>query len=442
MTEAFYTPEQLVAMIRFTDHSKCRGKSVYAESSSLLRAFRFACDQYRAINGDDNLGQEYTQSLKRRAFSRELIDRIFPYIAGIKNSKGLPMKFVDYEHSAPVTATEISTVPPIDGSSSSLIPDPWMEISTVPPIDPAAQRELEKELAEIYMTIDAIDLNSDPFPVDLRDAAKWLGYSQSRHQKTNAKAALMSMRVTEGVDYLCLNIQAQNGRGGHNAEQIRLTSDCFKTFCLRAGTKRAERVREYFIAAEQRFRAAFSGDGIQISSNPGDLENVIRRVVRDEAEQQLTAAVGELGENLCSVEVKVLTVLEIMQQQFNQQFESLKLEVTKSQTPAVADLKRRHGRLYQQVLEQHYRFKDGIHCPCCNKATTAWEGDHWRSKADSSRSNGWKICRPCNEALGAAGDSTKRDPHKNKFDAFQLMCDNYEQATNERDGTQLGLSIF
>lgn len=423
MTEAFYTPEQLVAMIRFTDHSKCRGKSVYAESSTLLNAFRCACDQYRAINGDDRLREEYTQSVKRRAFSRDLVDRILPYIAGVKNSKGLPMKFVDYEIASPAPATEISTVPPIDPAYTAQV------------VEASAQRELEKELAEIYMTIDAIELNSDPFPVDLGDAAKWLGYSgKPSDQKRNAKAALMSMRVTEGVDYLLVKIHEQMPSGAKHVEQIRLTADCFKNFCLRAGTKRAERVREYFIAAEQRFRAAFKGESLQTSTDPATLENVIRQVFRDEAEHQVTAVALEIRER----DAKTLAAIEAMQQQL----EELKNTVTKGQTPAVADLKRLHGSLYQQVLEQHYRFKDGIHCPCCNKATTAWEVDHWRSKADSSRSNGWKICRPCNQALGAAGDSTKRDMHKNKFDAFQLMCDNYEQATNERDGTQLGLSIL
>lgn len=114
MTEDFYTPEQLVAMVRFTNHSTCRGKSVYADSSSLLRAFRFACDWYEALHGDDSLREEHAQSVKRRGFSRVFIDRIFPYTPGVKNSKGLPMKFVDYEISAPAPATEISTVPPID----------------------------------------------------------------------------------------------------------------------------------------------------------------------------------------------------------------------------------------------------------------------------------------------------------------------------------------
>ena len=212
-----------------------------------------------------------------------------------------------------------------------------------------------------------------------------------------------------------------------------MTSDCFKKFCLRAGTKRAERVREYFIQAEQRFRATFKGEAnaIQVSNDPADLENLIRRVYRDETGNQLTAAMAELGENLGGVEAKFLAQLESMQHQI----ESMKAEilsgvevtVKKYQTPAEADLKRLHGSLYQQVLEQSYRYPDGIHCPCCNKATTSWEVDHWNSKTNPARTNGWKICRPCNQALGAAGDNSKRHQYKARFDAFHVKCDDYEQ---------------
>jgi phage anti-repressor protein len=310
--------------------------------------------------------------------------------------------------------------PALSGSENKRLVFSNPALSPVVPILP--EQELEKELAEIYMTIDAIDLNSDPFPVDLGEAARWLGYSgEARQAKYTAKTLLLAEFV-EQVDYkVCQTSLTNPPSGGRPTEQIRLTAECFKKFCLKAGTKRAERVREYFIAAEQRFRAAFKGEGIThseiqhtnlatvISGIPIELEDVLRRVANE-------AAAMAVSEVLNGVEIAF----------------------KKHQTPAEADLKRLHGNLYQQVLEQSYRYPDGVHCPCCNKPTTTWEVDHWNSKTNPARTNGWKVCRPCNQALGAAGDNSKRHQYKSRFDAFQVKCDDYEQYL-KGDEVQLGL---
>ena len=33
----------------------------------------------------------------------------------------------------------------------------------------------------------------------------------------------------------------------------------------------------------------------------------------------------------------------------------------------------------------------------------------------------WKVCRECNTKLGAAGDMTKRQPYKERFELFQRL---------------------
>ena len=79
------------------------------------------------------------------------------------------------------------------------------------------------------------------FPVDFDLAWKWIGYSR----KDNAKAALRDNFI-EDTDFLLLNSQEQKeGSGGHNREQIHLTLDCFKAFCMMAGTAKGKEGRAY-----------------------------------------------------------------------------------------------------------------------------------------------------------------------------------------------------
>ena len=42
-------------------------------------------------------------------------------------------------------------------------------------------------------------------------------------------------------------------RGGHNKETIMLNIETFKKFCLKAGTKKADEIHDYFIKMEEVF---------------------------------------------------------------------------------------------------------------------------------------------------------------------------------------------
>jgi hypothetical protein len=435
MTEPTYTLEQIMEMICYTRHSKSSqtGKKPYTKRESLLNGFGRACKLFKATHGDDRLRDEYVRRRKSNSLTREFLDRIFPYFPSVTSCEGKPLKVIDY--SLATTEATKPTVPPIDLAYTARV------------VEASERRELEKELAAIYATIDAIDLNSDPFPVDLGEAALWLGYSgEARKAKSNAKA-LLTVEFMEGVDYvLRLSTQTQNTRGGHNAEQIRLTSECFKKFCLRAGTKRAERVREYFILAEQRFRAAFTGDAnaVQVSSNPEHLENLIRRVSWDEAGQQLTAAMDEIGENLGSVEVKVLTRLEAMQQFIEQQIDALKNDIQER----VPENKRRQFPLpvQKRVGRLFYEFTRGGGClgnrhiqviDANGDKISPMQFDHW--DGNESR-NVYDNCVPMSLELHrrkTAGRLTAEE--RKRIEAFIDWMRMIEDDTEE---TQLGLSIF
>lgn len=99
--------------------------------------------------------------------------------------------------------------------------------------------------------------------IDLDNIWGWLGFSQ----KVNAKKVLTTNFMLD-IDYKCLlcNSQEQNSniqsllmrtneqtfdtRGGHNKEKIMLNVETFKKLCLKARTKKADEVHEYFIKLE------------------------------------------------------------------------------------------------------------------------------------------------------------------------------------------------
>jgi hypothetical protein len=88
------------------------------------------------------------------------------------------------------------------------------------------------------------------FVIDLDDVWKWIGFSQKVKAKT-----LLEKQFTIDIDYKILLIdqgkQTTHTKGGHNKETIMLTIRTFKLFCLKAGTKKAEQIHEYYIKLEE-----------------------------------------------------------------------------------------------------------------------------------------------------------------------------------------------
>ncbi len=95
-------------------------------------------------------------------------------------------------------------------------------------------------------------LKYDPkndFVIDLDNIWKWLDFSQ----KIKAKQ-MLEKNFTIDKDYklLLYHEVKHNGQthGGHNREIFMLNVDTFKKFCLKAGTKKADEIHEYFIKLE------------------------------------------------------------------------------------------------------------------------------------------------------------------------------------------------
>ena len=97
------------------------------------------------------------------------------------------------------------------------------------------------------LELEQIAASSDPFPVDLDRVWHRIGYKR----KDIAKDALLR-HFGKSVDFTSFPVET--GNGGRPSEQILLTIDCFKAFCMMAGTQKGREVRAYFIECERRLK--------------------------------------------------------------------------------------------------------------------------------------------------------------------------------------------
>jgi hypothetical protein len=87
------------------------------------------------------------------------------------------------------------------------------------------------------------------FVIDLDNVWKWLGFSS----KFNAKRLLennFKINVHYKLSLLQSAKQTIHTKGGQNKEIFMLNIDTFKKFCLKAGTKKADEIHDYFIKLE------------------------------------------------------------------------------------------------------------------------------------------------------------------------------------------------
>jgi hypothetical protein len=88
------------------------------------------------------------------------------------------------------------------------------------------------------------------FVIDLDDVWKWVGFAQK------VKATVMlEKNFIINKDYkrslTQLGKQTDHTRGGHNRELFLLNISTFKRFCLKAGTKKADEIHDYYIKLEE-----------------------------------------------------------------------------------------------------------------------------------------------------------------------------------------------
>jgi phage anti-repressor protein len=133
------------------------------------------------------------------------------------------------------------------------------------------------ELALYERQFDGIAASTNPFPVDFDQAWQWVGYST----KSNALRVLQE-NFEETVDFCSSEMMSKKeGRGGHNERVYFLTVDCFKSFCMMAGTEKGKEVRKYYLAIEKKYYelrqtlvSRLEQDYREVCREHGELQNV------------------------------------------------------------------------------------------------------------------------------------------------------------------------
>jgi phage anti-repressor protein len=96
--------------------------------------------------------------------------------------------------------------------------------------------------------------SAEQYPVDFDQAWQWVGYAR----KDSALRALKESFI-EGIDFNLHNNVEVRFEGGREVRRpfdtYFLTVDCFKSFCMMAGTEKGKEVRKYYLRIEKEYFA-------------------------------------------------------------------------------------------------------------------------------------------------------------------------------------------
>jgi phage anti-repressor protein len=119
------------------------------------------------------------------------------------------------------------------------------------------------------------------FIIDLDNVWKWLGFSQ----KVRAKELLNKSFILDKDYKKSLSLQGKQSKhtkGGNNKETFMLNIDTFKKFCLKAGTKKADEVHEYYIQLEETLHEVIQEESNELKLQ---LENYKTEIITSEKDK-------------------------------------------------------------------------------------------------------------------------------------------------------------
>jgi hypothetical protein len=109
----------------------------------------------------------------------------------------------------------------------------------------------------------------DDFVIDLDDIWKFLDFNQKYKLKK-----ILIKKFEENTDYIILQKpEKKQGSGGHNREIIMLNIITFQYLCIKIGTKKGDRIYDYFSKLEYILNQLFMEECVEISNKLESLEN-------------------------------------------------------------------------------------------------------------------------------------------------------------------------
>jgi hypothetical protein len=157
------------------------------------------------------------------------------------------------------------------------------------------------------------------FVIDLDDVWKWLGFSR----KDPAKVVI-TKNFVEDLDYKIISKiilknneentlqksleQNKDKHGGQNKETILMTVNTFKKFCLKAGTKKADQIHDYYIKLEELLQETINEETNEMRNQLLVKENEIQKnkskvkldkqkILIDKMRTKKCVYIGEIEEN-------------------------------------------------------------------------------------------------------------------------------------------------
>lgn len=123
------------------------------------------------------------------------------------------------------------------------------------------------------------------FIIDLDKVWKWLGFSR----KDPAKVVL-DKNFVKDIDYK-ISIQKSSdtskpSHGGRNKEQILMTINTFKKLCLKANTKKADEIHNYYILFEEILQEIINEENEELRNQLIIKDKIINQINKDNAIQQ------------------------------------------------------------------------------------------------------------------------------------------------------------
>ena len=135
------------------------------------------------------------------------------------------------------------------------------------------------------------------FVIDIDDVWKWIGFSQ----KIKAKQ-LLEKQFILNKDYIKSLYQQEkqlpHTKGGQNKEIFMLNIETFKKFCLKAGTKKADEIHEYYIKMEGLIQEVINEDCIELKKQLEDQKQILedQKQILEDQKQNIEKEKEELKE--------------------------------------------------------------------------------------------------------------------------------------------------
>uniref|UniRef100_A0A6C0D1J1 MSV199 domain-containing protein n=1 Tax=viral metagenome TaxID=1070528 RepID=A0A6C0D1J1_9ZZZZ len=127
-----------------------------------------------------------------------------------------------------------------------------------------------------------LNYDNDDFVIDLDNIWKWIGFTF----KATAKD-LLEKQFKLDIDYKILirsrpeqDLSNNNERkwGGHNRNTIVLTINCFKSLCLKARTKKADEIHDYYMKLEKILHQVIEEETDELRQQLEQKENIITQI--------------------------------------------------------------------------------------------------------------------------------------------------------------------